>query len=197
MMPPNSIALSAGQTLWWFGWTDNSFPLVNRTLDPSRGLLTSYLGNAAASLQCPDFPYDDANFVSVFAVHAAGYGLNVFLCPYAYQNKAYRVTSVRHAAATVVFADGLEMDGYPPGSFHEPFYLGIDLTAAKVPNLAPYGGFVHWRHGGRANVAYLDGHVDDVSARDGYVVYPSVSGSPAGHLTSGDVGPDSPYGSPQ
>ncbi|MGD0463894.1 MAG: hypothetical protein ABSB74_15515 [Tepidisphaeraceae bacterium] len=48
-----------------------------------------------------------------------------------------------------------------------------------------------------ANVAYLDGHVDQVSQRDGNVLYPSIAGSPAGTLTTGDVDANSPYGSPQ
>jgi len=71
------------------------------------------------------------------------------------------------------------------------------MSPSGVPDLSPYGGFVHWRHQNTANVAYLDGHVDAVNASDGYIVHPGVSGYPAGHLTSGYVGPNSPYGSPQ
>ena len=35
-MPPNSVPLPLGQTDWWFGWTDNAFPLLNRALDPTQ-----------------------------------------------------------------------------------------------------------------------------------------------------------------
>jgi len=197
IMTPNSVPLPNGQTDWWFGWTDNAFPLLNRALDPSRGLLTAYFGAGMASaLQCPNFPYDDPNFVSEFSVHAANYGLNVFLSPFAYQNKVFKISRVLYPSQTVVFADGVQMDGFPAASFHEPFYLGIDMGPSGTPDLSPYGGFVHWRHRNTANVAYLDGHVDAVNASDGYVVHAAIGGYPAGHLTSGYVGPNSPYGSP-
>jgi prepilin-type processing-associated H-X9-DG protein/prepilin-type N-terminal cleavage/methylation domain-containing protein len=197
IMTPNSASLPPGDTQYWFGLTDGSFPLEDRPLDPTRGLLSSYFGNGmATALQCPSFPYDDPNFVSEFAVHAANYGLNIFLSPNGYLNKTCKITSVAHSAKTVVFADGVQQDGFPQGSFHEPFYLGIDMTPQGLPELSPYGGFVHWRHQHKANVAYLDGHVDEVNQADGYFVA-NVGAYPAGHLTSGDVGPNSPYGSPQ
>jgi prepilin-type processing-associated H-X9-DG protein len=90
----------------------------------------------------------------------------------------------------VVFADAITMSGvYGPLVFQEPFWLDIET--------GPYGGLVQWRHRRMANVAYLDSHVDQVSQRDGNVLYPSVAGSAAGTLTTGDVDANSPYGSPQ
>ena len=191
-------------TYYWFGWSDDTFPMTNRQLVVAQGFLGPYLGNnIVAGLQCPDFPYDDYNFTSTFATHAADYGLNAFLCPNLPYGApaALRVTRVRHSEATAVFADGIQMSGLSPGrplAFNEPFYLGIDLGFNNAPLLAPYGGFVHWRHrNGTAHVAYLDGHVGVVRQSDGYVVYPKVGGAAAGHLTSGAFGPDTPYGQPQ
>ena len=208
LMMPYSLAgsyMSPPQpgTYYWFGWSDDAFPLENRQLTVGLGFLAPYFGgDVAAGLRCPDFPYDDSNFTSTFATHAADYGLNAFLCPnlpYG-AGSAKRVVRVAHSETTVVFADGLQMSGLSPGrplAFNEPFYLGIDLGFGGVPDLAPYGGFVHWRHrNGTAHAAYLDGHVAVVRQSDGYVVHPNVGGAAAGHLTDGGYGPDTPYGNP-
>lgn len=193
LMAVNSQVVGSGDVEWWFGWTDNAYPITNRTLDPTRGLITRYFGSSAANgLQCPNFPYDNPNYVPKFAVHAADYGLNEYLCPLVSSKTAYRVAQVKYPSTTVVFADGVQKDGLAPGGpngFYEAFYLGIDTIGS------PYGGFVHWRHPGQtANVAYLDGHVGEVQSQTGYYVT-TISGSPAGHLTGGDVSTTSPYGS--
>ena len=214
LMPPYALAGSymvppQPGTYYWFGWSDDAVSLTNRQLTVPLGFLAPYFGaghaggaDVAAALQCPDFPYDDANFTSTFATHAADYGLNAFLCPYIPYGAtaARRIVRVVHPAETVAFADGLQMSGLTPGNplaFNEPFYLGIDLNRDGTPNLALYGGFVHWRHRNRtAHAAYLDGHVDVVRQSDGYVVHPRVGGAACGHLTSGAYGPDTPYGNP-
>jgi len=207
VMMPYSLDLTTLQpaqtgTQYWFGQSDNAFPMTSRHLNVAGGFLSPYLGgNISTGLQCPDFPYDDPNFTPTFAVHAADYGLNDFLSPYVPwgSTTCYRLTQVKHSSSTVVFADGVQMSGLSaddPNGFNEPFYLGIDLGFHNAPDLAPYGGFVHYPHRKTASAGYLDGHVASVLQSDGYIVHPNVSGSAAGHLTSGDVGPDSPYGRP-
>lgn len=200
-MMPNSINLSISpQVEYWFGWTDGSFPESSRPLNPTQGLISPYMGDtlAADGMKCPNFDYDDPNLVPKFATHAADYGLNVFLSPFSYLQAAYKINRVEEPVTTVVFADGVQVDPFAnPGGYNEPFYLGIDFLGPNDPSLSPYGGFVHWRHRNQtANVVYLDDHVDEVSAATGYIVNPSISGYPAGHLTSGDISPTSPYGSP-
>jgi len=196
-MPPNGVNLISPEVEYWFGLTNGAYPTTNRTLDPTQGMLGPYIGSSLPALQCPDFPYDATNFVPKFAVQAADYGLNEYLSPLAIAATTLNASHVRYPSTTVVFADGVQCDGLPPNSFHEPFYLGIDFVGS-TPSLSPYGGFVHWRHhNGSANAGYLDGHVDEVYQRDGYVSLPSVAGAAAGHLTTGDISASSPYGSPQ
>jgi len=191
---------------WWFGWqSSTTVGKLDAPLDVSQGFIAPYLGGSIQSgLQCPDFPYDGPYFEQSFSIYAADYGLNAFISPYPPfiplspypKSSGYKITQVKHSAATVVFADGIFMSGVfsNPLAFQEPFYLDIELSG-NLPGR--YGGFVQWRHRQMANVAYLDGHVDQVSQRDGYVVYPSIAGSAVGTLTNGAVGADTPYGSPQ
>ena len=114
-------------TYYWFGYSDDAFPLVNRQLTVKSGFLAPYFaGDVLVGLHCPDFPYDDADFVSTFATHAADYGLNAFLCPYLpYGSKScHRVVRVAHSEATALFADGIQMSGLDsarPLAFSEPF----------------------------------------------------------------------------
>jgi len=177
-------------TYYWFGWANSG------SLDTSLGLLTAYLGaSIGTGLQCPDFPYDGPNYVAKFSTHAVDYGLNKYLSPLRGSFPAsYKSSQVLHSATTVVFADGVQMDGEVSLlGFSEPFFL--DIEQQKESYL--YGGFVQWRHRQTANVAYLDGHVDAVNQKDGFIIHPNVGSYAVGNLTSGSVGPDTPYGSPQ
>jgi len=191
---------------WWFGWqSSTTVGQLNAPLIVSQGFIAPYLGGSIATgLQCPDFPYDGPYFEPSFSIRAADYGLNAFISPYPPfiplapypKSSGFKTTQVKHSATTVVFADAIAMSGIfaNPLAFQEPFFLDIELSG-NLPGR--YGGFVQWRHRQMANVAYLDGHVDQVSQRDGYVVYPNLAGCAVGTLTTGAVGADTPYGSPQ
>jgi prepilin-type N-terminal cleavage/methylation domain-containing protein/prepilin-type processing-associated H-X9-DG protein len=193
---------------WWFGYqTQANIGQLNAPLDVTQGFIAPYLGGSIQTgLQCPLFPYDDPHFRSAFSAHAADYALNAFISPFPpaipeapYPRPSangYKASQIIHSASTVVFADGITVSGiYPdPLAFQEPFWLDIEMQG-NVPG--PYGGFVHWRHKQKANVAYLDGHVDQVSQSDGYVVYPNLGQAAVGTLTAGAVDASTPYGYPQ
>lgn len=191
---------------WWFGFeTSGVLGQAGATLDVAHGFIAPYLGGAIQTgLQCPDFPYDDSHFRSAFSTYAADYGLNGFISPfpgtiptlpYPPANSGYKISRIMNAAGTVVFADGITVSGVysDPLAFQEPFWLDIELRGTAP---GPYGGFVQWRHKQNANVAYLDGHVDQVRQSDGYIIYPNLGQAAAGTLTAGAAGPTTPYGSP-
>jgi prepilin-type N-terminal cleavage/methylation domain-containing protein/prepilin-type processing-associated H-X9-DG protein len=195
MMMVNSLVYPppATGTYYWFGWA------YAGNLNTSLGLLAPYLGGSiAAGLQCPNFPYDDPHYIAKFSSHGADYGLNRYLSPLRTDSpQSFKSSQVLHSATTAVFVDGVQMDGLiSPLGFSEPFFFDLETTGSPpAPN--GYGGFVQWRHRQTANVAYLDGHVDSVNQKDGFVIHPNVGSYAVGNLTSGSVGPDTPYGSPQ
>ena len=195
MMLDSIVTTVPSGRLWWFGWS-SSLGGSNAPLTISQGEIAPYLGgDIQTGLQCPNFPFDSPSFVPKFTNHGADFGLNKYLCPTGTSLSYIPVTKVAHAATTVIFCDGIQMDGLNgPLAFSEAFFMDIELSGS-LPG--PYGGFVHFRHRQRANLAYLDGHVDDVRQQDCYIVHPFVGGYAAGTLTSGDVGPNSPYGTPQ
>ena len=65
------------------------------------------------------------------------------------------VSRIAQPSRTVAFADG----GYGAGPVRAQNYL----RAPSDPNIS--GGTVHFRHGGRANVSYADGHVTAVGIK--------------------------------
>jgi prepilin-type processing-associated H-X9-DG protein/prepilin-type N-terminal cleavage/methylation domain-containing protein len=207
MLGGRAVTAPQAGKLWWFGFAAQATQgQPNSPLDVTQGLIAPYLGgNIQNGLQCPDFPYDDPHFRSAFSTYAADYGLNAFISPFPpvipmspYPRPAvngYKASQIRSSAATVVFADGITVSGVyaDPLAFQEPFWLDIEMQGS-LPG--KYGGFVHWRHRNRANIAYLDGHVAQVNQTDGYVVYPSLGQAAVGTLTTGATGPTTPYGSP-
>ncbi len=193
IMMINSYSVGSTQIRWWFGLSTGSG--LNRQLDVAQGLISPYLGGRIApALRCPAFPYDSASYVSKFAAQSADYGLNRYLSPLSSDHTAYRITQVRNASATVVFADGVQMDGLVPpimSTYSEPYFLDIESQGG-----GNFGGFVQWRHQGCANLAYLDGHVGATREGQGFVIHTNIGGADVGNLTSGDVGPSTPYGDP-
>jgi len=190
MMMVNSQLPPTGGVKWWFGWTSKTTG-IERDLDLTKGLISPYLGaNIPTKIQCPDFAYRQGTYTPKFAVYAASYGLNKFLSPLEIEKRAVRCVTVKRPARTVVFADGVQQD-FSIVYYNEPFYLGIDSGNPA------YGGFVHFRHKGLANVCFLDGHVETVSVKDSFIIHPNVGGYPAGNFTSGATDSNTLYGDPR
>ncbi|GMV98651.1 MAG: prepilin-type N-terminal cleavage/methylation domain-containing protein [Phycisphaerae bacterium] len=172
---------------WWFGFEPNG-PAPSqrfRPLDKRQGALTRQMGSTDDGLQCPSFPYDDGLYFPKFAARSASYGYNLLLGP---ANPAWptrRRADFRNRLSTVfTFADGIHFDHNP--GFNEGHYLEYveDPSAAGAT-----GGFAHFRHRGRAQVLFMDGHAAARSPRG-----PAYSGRPpagqAGNLAdpSGGLG---------
>jgi prepilin-type N-terminal cleavage/methylation domain-containing protein/prepilin-type processing-associated H-X9-DG protein len=127
--------------------------------DPTRGYLSSYLGRSAGVQRCPVFEALGRGQASFEETGAGGYGYNAIYIggtatdPFTAESR----DRLPEPARTVMFTDAAlagrgGLQEYP---FSEP-YSG--LAPSGVPTF-PLQPSVHFRHNGRAHVAWADGHV--------------------------------------
>ena len=138
--------------------------------DGSQGPLAPYLGGGGASAwvrRCPGFRPEAAGFEA----SCGGYGYNALgvgteLCrPGGGQSVGMPAGAVAHPAATVMFADAayLKGSGAKAKLIEYSFVEPPQFTNGQTPDPT-----IHFRHRGRANVAWADGHVtSEALARTG------------------------------
>ncbi|MEI7767464.1 MAG: type II secretion system protein [Phycisphaerae bacterium] len=155
---PPGANLASGR-VWWFG-QEGAVVNGQRHLDKSAGPLAGYTANLAKQLQCPDFPYTDPNFNAKFDQPAASYGYNAFLfgndlfAGGLLRNTLKRVSYFGGRTSEVfMFADGIH-DDFSDVAYNEGHYLQYQA------NPASRSGYAHFRHDGKAQVVFLDGHVE-------------------------------------
>jgi prepilin-type processing-associated H-X9-DG protein/prepilin-type N-terminal cleavage/methylation domain-containing protein len=142
---------------------------ADQPFDATRGPLVAYLGPEAQVRTCPTYARFVSEMRSAFERGNGGYGYNQAYLGRVLELKAngsYRVVtdlsgvaseSVRRPADTLMFADagfagateGVIEYSFAEPRFH-PEYLGQQLRMDPS---------IHFRHRGRANVAWCDGHV--------------------------------------
>jgi prepilin-type processing-associated H-X9-DG protein len=134
-----------------------------QAFDGAQGPLAEYLGGGGASAwvrRCPGFRPEAAGFEAAcggYGYNALGVGSEACL-PGDYDKNAVgmRATAIVHPAATVMFADAAFWDGSGKKA------RLIEYSFAEPPQWAGGGTpdpTIHFRHRGRANVAWVDGHV--------------------------------------
>ncbi|MGA3172763.1 MAG: prepilin-type N-terminal cleavage/methylation domain-containing protein [Chthoniobacteraceae bacterium] len=172
-----------GGALWYFGYeTAGSLASSegDRTVDVTRSPLYPYLMQVGGVEICPSFPY---NCLSIWEPKyngaSWGYGFNATEFP-AFSN--VDVTTIRDPSQILLFGDCAQVDTFqPPGTPTHPmleeFYM-FDPTDKTT----------HFRHGGQANILFLDGHVEKFS------MYPGTLDT---RLPSANVGRITPAGSKQ
>ncbi len=164
-----------GGRRWWFGF-EKGGPAINpnqrnRPLDKAAGFLGKYMGGSWRDFVCPAFPYEASGYVRKFGAPAGGYGYNTeglagFGIPGAQAVRARKIqefvgrTSDVFALADGIHFDRLTLSGSPPmkQGFNEPPYIQWQSETVFNTTAGVNGGYGHFRHAGRANVLYLDGH---------------------------------------
>jgi prepilin-type processing-associated H-X9-DG protein len=162
---------------------------LNDPFDPLKGPLIAYLADGRAK-ECPqrvDF-VKHRDFNQNFEQGCGGYGYNMaYIGSRLWQSdigfeesyqKTTRSTEVSAPAHTLMFADSamsLDAGGYIEYSFAEPPFTVYNGTVMTDLYMSPS---IHFRHDQRANVGWVDGHVNprNISPFDDENVYGVTSG---------------------
>jgi len=146
-----------GGRLWWFG-LEPDYGVVReegeRELDVGKGPLWEYYGTVGGIELCPSFDYELGIYKLKFTGASFGYGFN--LCLFG-KNES----RVKDPSGTLMFADCAQVNTFqapasPSNPMLEEFYY-----------VSPHEKLVHFRHYGRANVLFADGHVESLPAYPG------------------------------
>jgi len=142
-------ATNNGQ-IYWFGWLQNGTE-GQRQFDPSVGALFPYLGSRGCDV-CPAFNYSSPDFKLKAMGASYGYGYNLALSAPA-EKAPVNVSKIVRPADLVFLADAAQVNTFQaPASPDHPMLEEFYYVNTSEPT-------VHFRHHGRSNVGFCDGHV--------------------------------------
>ena len=144
---------------YWFGWLQDGAE-GQRSFDATQGALWPYFHGRGVEV-CPSLNRASPLFKAKARGAAYGYAYNLLLGPRGLPGRA--LTSVARPAGLAVFADGGQVNDFqePASAEHpmlEEFYYFDTNTVSST---------VHFRHRGRAQVAFADGHLGTERAENG------------------------------
>jgi prepilin-type N-terminal cleavage/methylation domain-containing protein/prepilin-type processing-associated H-X9-DG protein len=149
--------------LWWFGWLENSngHNEGQRAFNLSFGVLSCYLNGSDVRL-CPSPVWNSPSFKLKGTNVVFSYGYNKYLSP-PNTNAHANVSRISKPTETALFGDAAQVNTFqPPASpthpmFEEWYWLDFEGTNYSSSSYQPNG---HFRHTRKANVTFVDGHVD-------------------------------------
>ncbi|RLS30968.1 MAG: prepilin-type N-terminal cleavage/methylation domain-containing protein [Planctomycetota bacterium] len=151
-----------GSSRYWFGTVSADPAGGADRVDFTGGTLTPFMEGNVAAYQCPSFGPSDIDLLT-YSTMCTGFDYNAALGPgtvIGYDanwspfleaaNRRFTLASVRETQRTIAFAESAQV------RYDLKF---IENLGGLVP---PSGNFptVHFRHFNQANVAFLDGHVE-------------------------------------
>lgn len=148
-------ATNNGQ-VFWFGWMENGAE-GQRAFDARQGPLYDYVDGLGVEI-CPSLDYVSGHFKLKARGAAYGYGYNLHLASTS-GLPPVSVACVRDPSGLTLFADAAQINDFqPPASPDHPmleewYYVDAAEGSTSYPN-------AHFRHRQRANVGFLDGHVE-------------------------------------
>lgn len=153
---PYELFATNNGVVYWFGWIENGAEGA-RAFDAKQGPLFDYVQGLGVEI-CPSLNYASSHFKFKANGAAYGYGYNHHL---ASTNglPPINVQQIRDTSGIALFADAAQINDFqPPASWDNPmleefYYVDAADGSASYPN-------GHFRHRERANVVFVDGHVD-------------------------------------
>lgn len=151
---PYSRSVSGG-TEWYFGLElGQGGTEGKRQLDTTAGPLSPYIDSENGIGRCPAFQYGNTAWKAKFDGPSCNYGFNVFL-----SGKA--LVAVAKTSSVVLFGDCAQVNDFqPPASARNPMF-------EEFYQIEHRWSAIHFRHAGRAQFVFLDGHVEALPMEPG------------------------------
>lgn len=152
---PEGVIRTKGGSTYWFGWLQDG-PEGRRAFEPQAGRLWPYLQGRGVQL-CPGLKRASPHFKSKVQGAAFGYGYNLQLGPRDIDDTGRTpgvvVDQLVHADQVATFADCAQVNDFQePASRENPLLEEFYFFETTYPT-------VHFRHGSKAAVGFVDGHV--------------------------------------
>jgi prepilin-type N-terminal cleavage/methylation domain-containing protein/prepilin-type processing-associated H-X9-DG protein len=140
----------------WFGLTVTDTNVWTTSVDPTKGILSPYYEANNKTLACPVL--NRSQIQQVYSGITGGYGYNKGLA-------GRKIVHLSATSRTIAFVDSalLACDPGGPCSAQEADTIAPPFP---LPDPQPWGLFEamqQFRHVGKANVGFMDGHVEAVS----------------------------------
>jgi prepilin-type N-terminal cleavage/methylation domain-containing protein/prepilin-type processing-associated H-X9-DG protein len=158
ILPPNYVYLGGPNytTKWWFGLANTDPATFVTTLDPTQGLLTPYYENNIKVTTCPSLNAPPGFFQ--YSSGTGGYGYNKAI-------GNLRMVQVQSTSATYLFCDSALLSCSPGSLCTMQESDSIVGPLPLTPN-SPWGlyqALTHFRHTTVGNMAFLDGHIENLN----------------------------------
>lgn len=149
-----------GGDVYWFGWIEHGNEGARR-FDRTAGALYPYLAGHGVEL-CPSLNYHLGHFKLKAEGAAYGYGYNVHLSVPASQ-PPLNTEQIRNPSGVGLFGDAGQVNTFQaPASPSNPMLEEFYYISTNEPT-------THFRHRGRANLVFLDSHVEALPPKRGSV----------------------------
>jgi len=163
----NYYTTQGGDRLWYFGLESPYTPLGvgppgSRHIDLTKAKLYPYIQEIHGVEVCPSYNYYSPVWRQKFDQITYGYGFNTY--GLTSNNVGKTLTDLPDPAHIICFTDTAQVNTFqPPASASHPMIEEWYYVTYKTTEPAD----VHFRHNGRANVLFCDGHVDSMPMAPG------------------------------